>query len=172
MTSDPLSVRRGEEHWRERANASGDRGIIGFAADSLADAAIGPFLRAVFANSPYLTQELTGNIGFAREIIEDGADELFARLVAETTGLPVADMPTPAVMKALRRAKRKAALLAALADIGCIWQLEAVTGALSEDRRGDARPGGHAPAGDAAVPAIAAKRRRSGHSGYGEARRA
>jgi glutamate-ammonia-ligase adenylyltransferase len=130
-TSDPLPVRRGEEQWLDRANASGDAKIIGFAAQSLGDASIGALLRSVFANSPFLTQELTGNIDFVRDLVEYGADELFARLVAETAGLPVADMATPAVMKALRRAKRKAALLAALADIGGIWPLESVTGALS-----------------------------------------
>lgn len=131
-TSDPLPVRRGEEQWRDRANASGDARIIGFAADSLADASIGALLRSVFANSPFLTQELVGNIDFVRDLVEYGADDLFARLAAETADLPVADMPTPAVMKALRRAKRKAALLVALADIGGIWRLESVTGALSK----------------------------------------
>ena len=130
-TSDPLPVRRGEEQWRDRANASGDARIIGFAADSLADASIGALLRSVFANSPFLTQELVGNIDFVHDLVEHGADELFVRLVAETASLPVTDMPTPAVMKALRRAKRKAALLVALADIGGIWPLESVTGALS-----------------------------------------
>src|ERR1019366_7548837 len=97
-THDPLSVRRGEEHWRERANASGDPGIIGFAADSLADAAIGPFLRALFANSPYLTQELTGHIGFVRDIVEHGPNVVFDRLIAQAAALPVGDLATPAVM--------------------------------------------------------------------------
>ena len=131
-TNDPLPVRRGEEQWRDRANASGDQKIIGFATESLADASIGALLRSIFANSPFLTQELAGNIDFVRELVESNADDLLARLVAETASLAVADMPTPAVMKALRRAKRKAALLAAIADIADIWPLESVTGALSK----------------------------------------
>jgi glutamate-ammonia-ligase adenylyltransferase len=135
-TIDPQPVRRGEEQWLDRANASGDAGIIGFAADSLADAAIGPLLRSVFANSPFLTQELVGNIDFVRDLAENNAapnnaEGLFTRLMAEIAALPVAEMPTPAVMKALRRAKRRGSLLAALADIGGIWPLETVTGALS-----------------------------------------
>jgi glutamate-ammonia-ligase adenylyltransferase len=130
-TLDPLAVSRGEEHWLERANASSDAGIIGFAAESLADAAIGPLLRAVFANSPFLTQELVGNIDFVRDLAQNNADAVFDRLMADTAALPVAGMPTPAVMAALRRAKRRGALLAALADIGGIWPLETVTGALS-----------------------------------------
>ena len=131
-TNDPQPVRRGEEHWLDRANASGDAGIIGFAEESLADASIGPLLRSVFANSPFLTQELTANIDFVRDLAESNADTLFTRLMAETAALPVAGMPTPAVAKALRRAKRRGSLLAALADIGGIWPLETVTGALSQ----------------------------------------
>ena len=33
-TIDPQPVRRGEEQWLDRANASGDAGIIGFATES------------------------------------------------------------------------------------------------------------------------------------------
>jgi glutamate-ammonia-ligase adenylyltransferase len=131
-TNDPPSVRRGEEQWRDRANASGDAKIIGFAAESLADASIGLLLRSVFANSPFLTQELTGNIEVVRDLAENGADAAFARLIAEAENLPVAEMPTPTAMKALRRAKRQTSLLAALADIAGLWPLEAVTGALSK----------------------------------------
>ena len=87
-TLDPPSVRRGEEHWHERANASGERQIIEFAADSLADAAIGPLLRTIFAHSPFLTQELIGNIPFARNVLESGPDAVFDRLVGETAALP------------------------------------------------------------------------------------
>ena len=130
-TNDTPSVTRGEEQWRERANASGDPGIIGFAAECLADASIGALLRAAFANSPFLTQELTGNIDLVRTLVEAGADGTFEMMITGLTDLPVAEMPTPAVMKALRRAKRKTALIAALADIAGIWPLETVTGALS-----------------------------------------
>ncbi len=131
-TNDPSSVRRGEEQWLDRANASGDARIIGFAADSLADASIGPLLRSVFANSPFLTQELAGNIDVVRDLAEGGADTAFADLIAEAEAMPAAEMPTPAVMKALRRAKRRTSLIAALADIAGLWTLEAVTGALSK----------------------------------------
>ena len=131
-TNDLPSVRRGEEQWLERANASGDARIIEFAARSLADASIGALLRSVFANSPFLTQELTANIDFVSDFFDDGADLTFANLIAELDKLPVAEMPTPAVMKALRRAKRRTSLLVALADIAGIWPLEAVTGALSK----------------------------------------
>jgi glutamate-ammonia-ligase adenylyltransferase len=130
-TIDPLLVRRGEERWQERAQDSGDPIVTGFAAEALADGSVGPLLRATFGNSPFLTQELVANIGFVREIVEFGPDRTFDALVSDLRALPVAELPTPAVMKALRQAKRRTALLTGLADIGGIWPLETVTGALS-----------------------------------------
>jgi glutamate-ammonia-ligase adenylyltransferase len=130
-TFDALSVRRGEEQWQERAAAAGNATIAAFAKDALSDPTLGALLRSIFANSPFLTQELVGNVAFVRDVVESGVDATRDRLLAELTTLPVADIPTPAVMKALRQTKRKAALLAGLADIGGIWRLEAVTGALS-----------------------------------------
>jgi glutamate-ammonia-ligase adenylyltransferase len=130
-TIDPLSVRRGEEQWQEHADAGGDARVARFATEALADPAVGALLRSIFGNSPFLTQELVGNVAFVQQIVADGAEKTFNRLVGALDALPVAELPTPAVMKALRRAKRQAALLAGLADIAGIWPLEGVTGALS-----------------------------------------
>ncbi|HTJ62917.1 MAG TPA: bifunctional [glutamine synthetase] adenylyltransferase/[glutamine synthetase]-adenylyl-L-tyrosine phosphorylase [Alphaproteobacteria bacterium] len=130
-TIDPLLVRRGEERWTERAEDSGDPLLKGFAAEALADGSIGSLLRATFGNSPFLTQELVSNIGFVREIVEFGPDRTFETLMSDLSALPVTKLPTPAVMKALRQAKRRTALLTGLADIGGLWPLESVTGTLS-----------------------------------------
>ena len=130
-TADTLLVRRGEERWLERAQDSGDPAIIDFAKEALADDAVGRLLRAVFAYSPFLTQELVGHIGFMRELVERGQDETFCRLLDELDALPVDTMTTPNVMTALRRAKRKTSLLVGLADIAGAWPLESATGALS-----------------------------------------
>ena len=131
-TFDAPSVRRGEEQWQEHAEAGGDAKLVRFATAALADPATGGLLRAIFANSPFLTQELVGNVAFVEEIVESGFENSFARLVAELEALPVAALSTPAVMKALRRAKRRTALLVGLADIAGAWPLDAVTGALSK----------------------------------------
>src|SRR5882757_1725870 len=130
-TYDPSLIRRGEERWLERARESGVTGIADFAVQALTDGSVGPLLKATFGNSPFLTQELVGNIAFVRQIVELGPDKAFARLVADLESLDAAKLPTPAIMKALRQAKRRAALLAGLADIAGQWPLEAVTGALS-----------------------------------------
>ncbi len=130
-TYDPALIKRGEERWLERARDGGESGIADFAAAALADGAVGPLLRATFGNSPFLTQELTANIAFVRQIVELGPDETFRLLIEDIAALPATNLPTPAVMKALRQAKRRAALLAGLADIAGQWKLEAITGALS-----------------------------------------
>jgi glutamate-ammonia-ligase adenylyltransferase len=130
-TSDEPAVRRGEERWREKAAETADPTIVRFADAALADRAIGDLLRTIFAHSPFLTQEATGNIAFFREIVDDGLDDGFDRLLASLRALPVERMTTSDVMRELRRAKRRAALLIALADIGGAWSLEPITGALS-----------------------------------------
>jgi len=129
-TNAPDLVRQGEELWRDSAEAEG-RSVSLFAAAALADPQIGALLRAVFANSPFLTQELVRNIPFVRDIVGLGPDGAFARILAELAGLPIANLSTDATMKVLRLAKRRAALLVGLADIAGAWTLEAVTGALT-----------------------------------------
>jgi glutamate-ammonia-ligase adenylyltransferase len=129
-TNDSQLVRRGETHWQEHARESGDGAIMRFARDALADSSLGPLLRGVFANSPFLTQELAGNIPLVREIMEHGPDIAFERTLTELQMLPAAQS-TITIMAALRQAKRRGALVAGLADIAGVWPLEAVTGALT-----------------------------------------
>ncbi|HEY0422625.1 MAG TPA: bifunctional [glutamine synthetase] adenylyltransferase/[glutamine synthetase]-adenylyl-L-tyrosine phosphorylase, partial [Rhodopila sp.] len=56
---------------------------------------------------------------------------LFARGLSRLSNLSPADK-RPAIAAGLRQAKRTTALVAAIADVGGIWSLEAVTGALSD----------------------------------------
>ncbi len=131
QANDSTLTRLGEERWTQRAQESGKAGTMDFAAAALTDATLGPLLRGVFAHSPFLTQEMAGNIPFLREIAETGFDAAFDRVLTDLAALPVETLPTTAVMTALRLAKRKASLAAALADIAGAWDLDAVTGALS-----------------------------------------
>lgn len=131
IVTDAAAVVRGEDRWRERARDSGDPKMIRFADEILADGAWAPLLRGVFAHSPYLAQILVADIAFCRSIAEAGWQRAFALALAEIGDLPAAAMPTPAVMAQLRKAKRRAALVVALADIAGGWSLETVTGALT-----------------------------------------
>ncbi len=130
IEGDPALIRRGEERWCEYARAADDPANCRFAEEALADPTLGALLRAVFSHSPFLTQELAGNIAFVRAIVDLGPDVAFETLLGELSSAPV-DLATPAVMSALRRTKRKAALLIGLADIAGAWPLETVTQALT-----------------------------------------
>lgn len=79
--------------------------------------------------SPYLAGLIDRDSAWLAEaLVRDPSPA--ALVAAETQGfdvLPVADLGP-----ALRRAKRRTALFAALADLGGVWDLDAVTGALTD----------------------------------------
>ena len=128
---DPGMFRAGEARWREGAENSGDPALARFAKEALADPAAGPLLRAIFAHSPFLTEQAATELAFVRKAIEDGPDAAFQALLMaldeETQGIA----PTSEIMAALRRAKRRTSLVAGMADIAGAWPLESVTGALT-----------------------------------------
>jgi len=94
-------------------------------------AALAPELRALLAGSAGCSPYLGGLMQREADWLLDalgGAPE--AALATELAGLDAAATPE-ALGPALRRAKRRVALLAGLADLGGVWPLEAVTGALT-----------------------------------------
>ncbi|GGE02486.1 glutamate-ammonia-ligase adenylyltransferase [Gemmobacter megaterium] len=108
---------------------------IAYDPDAGADAALAfgdlaPEVRGVIAGAAGCSPYLKGLMG--RE-----ADWLRAALAAEPDGVlngeldPLGDVALADLPGALRRAKRRIALYAALADLGGVWPLERVTGALT-----------------------------------------
>src|SRR6185295_10272903 len=92
-------------------------------------------LEAVFGNSPFLGRCVLSEPTFFQELLETDVDSVFTTLLAR---LHPAELLASAVgrdetmlMQELRRAKRRAALAIALADISGVWPLEKVTLALS-----------------------------------------
>ncbi len=83
------------------------------------------FLAAVAGCSPYLKGLMARETDWLREALDD-PEPAFAALLAGLDGTALEALPD-----ALRRAKRRAALLTALADLGGLWALETVTGALT-----------------------------------------
>ena len=82
-------------------------------------------------NSPYLGELALREPGSIRRLMTDGPRAAFAdSLLGLSQVSPAAKRPD--IAAALRQAKRMGALITAIADIGDIWPLEAVTGALSE----------------------------------------
>ena len=80
--------------------------------------------------SPFLSNIIARYPDFVQEISEKGVDEVFEELKSTLNNLY-----SPSVndlMREMRIAKKKAALLIAIADIKCLWTLRKVTLALSE----------------------------------------
>lgn len=84
-------------------------------------------LSATGACSGYLRRLIEREAEWLREVIGEPPSDVMARILSE------ADAETPdALGKALRLAKHRGALLIALADLGGVWSLEEVTGALTD----------------------------------------
>ena len=89
-------------------------------------------LRAVFGNSPFLSRCILADIAGFCDLLKRGPEAVLAEV---RTALPAAAREAAdaaACMKRLRSARRQTALGVALADLGGLWDLEAVTGALSD----------------------------------------
>src|SRR5215469_3081044 len=89
------------------------------------------FLAAIFGNSPFLGQLLMSESDIVEAFLAQDPAAVLADLLAELTRAGQ-DGDTAQLMRRLRRTRRRAALLIALADISGRWNLEQVTGALSD----------------------------------------
>ncbi len=89
------------------------------------------FLAAIFGNSPYLSGLAVKEWRFLTCVIEQGVEPPFEEVAAETERLDDLGEDNAALMRRLRIAKRRTALLAAVAELTGTWSLEQQTGALS-----------------------------------------
>ena len=115
---------------RLRDAVAGDAQQEVFANALIGDPTGRALLDAVFGNSPFLGRCLLREIDMLRLFLAQGPDAAFAAALAGLDAQAMADSEA-AVMAALRRARKKIALLTALADITGLWQLDRVTSALS-----------------------------------------
>lgn len=121
----------------ERWNSLGDRPVFESLSDKIGDIASNPQTRAVlaalFGNSPYLTNLCLRDPDVVCDVFDHGLDHAFAstldpvRISADARNL---DQAT--TMATVRRAKRRAALVIAIADICKSWPLDKITSAISE----------------------------------------
>ncbi|HJQ60970.1 MAG TPA: bifunctional [glutamine synthetase] adenylyltransferase/[glutamine synthetase]-adenylyl-L-tyrosine phosphorylase [Vineibacter sp.] len=111
------------ERWREREQA-GARSTDLLVMES--DGA--PMLDALFGNSPFLSELALSDPDFTALLWRVGPDGAIA---AALQAVQDAGRDSPSLRQALRRAKRRVALVTAVADIAGVWPLERVTGALS-----------------------------------------
>lgn len=89
-----------------------------------------PALAPVFGASPYLSGLARRSPARLRAILEHGPEARFADLLSRTAAAGELETAAEAGPE-LRRLKAEAHLLIALADLGGVWDLDAVTGALT-----------------------------------------
>ncbi len=130
--ADEAAAAIGLARWREAAADIADPALAEAMRALAADRAGVNLLASVFGNSPYLTQTCLKEPGFVIRLAEQGLDATFAEILGGLNHELATAPARPAVMAALRVAKRRAALTIALADLAGRWDLAAVTGALSE----------------------------------------
>jgi [glutamine synthetase] adenylyltransferase / [glutamine synthetase]-adenylyl-L-tyrosine phosphorylase len=90
-----------------------------------------PMLRCLGGNSPYLAELTLRDFETIHDLVTNGPDAAFAHVLSQLGQLSPATKRTD-IAAALRHAKRSAALIAAIADVGGLWPLETVTGNLSD----------------------------------------
>ena len=125
---DDQSAQVGRERWIDAAKAQDVLDRVQAFAD---EPGASDLLDAVFGNSPYLTQLLIRETDFIVAVGETGYEAAFRNALAPVHALTGSE-PIKTVQSTLRVAKRRVALLTALADIAGCWTLEQVTEALSD----------------------------------------
>jgi glutamate-ammonia-ligase adenylyltransferase len=105
-----------------------DPGAASDALRTFADLApdLRPLIAGTAGSSPYLRGLMTREADWLRVALSLSPETSLAAVLAA-----LALVPPDQLAVALRQAKRRVALLSALADLGGVWPLEAVTGALT-----------------------------------------
>ena len=121
----------GLQHWAEQTDRLEDAESAHLAHELAADPAGRRLLEAVFGNSPFLTRCVLADVPFFIRLIRHDPESVLSQdmvgLKRELEGCK--DRAT--MMRGLRHAKRRLALVVALADIAGLWPLAQVTEALS-----------------------------------------
>src|SRR3954447_20101759 len=90
-----------------------------------------PMLRCLGGNSPYLSELALREHDTVDHLVTNGPQATFAGVMSQLGQVPPV-IGRRELAAALRQAKRAAALIAAIADVGGLWPLETVTGSLSD----------------------------------------
>jgi glutamate-ammonia-ligase adenylyltransferase len=129
---DPAAVERETARWNEAAGEIAPKPLAQFARKLAASKPGAAALGAVFGNSPHLTALVLGEPEFAARLFAEGPDKCFEATLAEARKAFGKPVDTNALMDGLRRAKKRAALAIALADVAGLWDVAKVTRAISD----------------------------------------
>ncbi len=129
---DANAVTVGLQRWAEGAERLQDpaarEAVEGLARDSGG----GALLAALFGNSPYLTRLALGEQHWVWRIVNQPLEQTGAEAMVELWNGADGVADKAELMRVLRVAKRRIALLTAIADITGQWSLERVTATLSD----------------------------------------
>jgi len=128
---DPERARLGIERWRDQTRQCEDPDLAAFALAFADDPTGNALLETVFGNSPFLGRCLLLEMASIPHLVAHGFDDVFREVVNAVHEAGTGEGDGKRLMQALRVARRRAALVIALADIAGHWPLERVTGALS-----------------------------------------
>ncbi|MDH4981324.1 bifunctional [glutamine synthetase] adenylyltransferase/[glutamine synthetase]-adenylyl-L-tyrosine phosphorylase [Hyphomicrobium sp. D-2] len=106
-------------------------GVLPSMQDALRAAGAEALLAGIFAGSPYLTALIDRDPTRLVRLLSTAPEQRMAELRSELHAATDAAGDRAAVLKALRVYKNEVALLTALADLGGVWNVTEVTGALT-----------------------------------------
>ena len=129
----PFLPQGGEHLWRKKILDHADDDVQRTQIESmLAENPAGRLIDAVCHYSPFLTAILRRHMDWIGECLLSDADKLHNQLLAGTRAAGAGDIEEQDLMRRLRVAREKNALLVALADIGGVWDVTRVTAALTD----------------------------------------
>ena len=128
ISFDPERAVRGTEALAVALRASGEPDGERLA-DTVAASPARHLLASLFGNSPFLDRCILNEPVFAARLCEEAPETVLSGLLARVS--EARDAPAADLMRELRIARRRLALLTAAADIAGFWRLEQVTHALS-----------------------------------------
>ncbi len=116
--------------WHDAAAAADNAACAAFMRAMAADATGNRLLASLFGNSPFLTQCCLAEPAFLMRLAQSGCEATFAELLAGLNH-DLATSERARLMVELRIARRRAALLIAIADMAGLWPVDEVTRCLS-----------------------------------------
>jgi glutamate-ammonia-ligase adenylyltransferase len=128
---DDTRARLGLERWRDAARSCGDPELAATAQAFADDAGGRALLEVLFGSSPFLGRCLLLEMAALPRLLDHGVDAVFREVLEAVDRNANTDRDTARLMEALRIARRRAAMVIALADIAGFWTLDQVTAALS-----------------------------------------
>jgi [glutamine synthetase] adenylyltransferase / [glutamine synthetase]-adenylyl-L-tyrosine phosphorylase len=128
--ADPVQAETEWERWRQASHMVEDPALAKAMQAIETLPAARQWLDAIFGNSPFLTRLALRDPSVVAAVLDHGPDDTLAELLGALNA-EHAILHRATLMSRLRVTKRRAALIVALADIGGLWPLDRVTGALS-----------------------------------------